>query len=130
MQHHFAQDKRIRAFISKREYIGFGHYESSLSRAPEDGSRVNQALEFIAQLKTRYRKPIIGPYGWPKGAAYGRRARMAGADFVFIIPEKPLKLRAAVADCLEPILNAGVDTELLEAKEPKGETYGKPSSTE
>jgi hypothetical protein len=130
MQHHFAQDKRIRAFISKREYIGFGHYESSLSRAPEDGSRVNQALEFIAQLKIRYRNPIIGLYGWPKGAAYGRRARMAGADFVFIVPSKPFELRAAVAVCLEPILNAGVETELMETIVLKGENYGKPSSTE
>jgi hypothetical protein len=92
--------------------------------------RVTHALKFVAQLKARYQKPIIGLYGWPREEAYGRRAKMAGADFVFIIPEKPLKLRAAVADCLEPILNAGVDTELLEAKEPKGETYGKPSSTE
>ena len=92
--------------------------------------RVTQALKFVTQLKTRYQKPISGLYGWPKEEAYGRRAKMAGADFVFIIPEKPLKLRAAVADCLEPILKSGVDTELLEAKEPKGETYGKPSSTE
>jgi hypothetical protein len=101
MQHHFAQDKTIRAFISKREYIGFGHYVSSVSRAPEDGSRVNQ---FIAQLKTRNQKPIISLYGRPKETAYGRRTKMAGADFVFIMPSKPSELRAAVVDCLEPVL--------------------------
>ncbi len=60
--------------------------------------RVTQALKFVAQLKTRDQKPIIGLYGWPKEEAYGRRAKMAGADFVFIIPEKPLKLRAAVVE--------------------------------
>jgi hypothetical protein len=91
--------------------------------------RTKQALKFVAQLKTRCQKPIIGLYGWPKEVAYGRRAKMAGADFVFIIPEKPLKLRAAVADCLEPILNAGVVTESLETNESKGEDNGKPSST-
>jgi hypothetical protein len=50
--------------------------------------------------------------------------RMARVDFAFIVPSRPSELRAAVADCLEPILNAGVDTELLEPKEPKGENNG------
>jgi hypothetical protein len=81
-------------------------------------------------LKTRYHKPIIGLSGWPRDVAYGRRAKMAWADFVLTMPSKLLELRAAVVDCLEPILNAGVDTELLETKEPKGENNGKPSSTE
>jgi hypothetical protein len=55
---------------------------------------------------------------------------MAGADFVFIMPAKPLALRAAVAECLEPVLKAEVETGLIETKEPKGENNGKPSSTE
>ncbi len=66
--------------------------------------RVTQALKFVAQLKTRYQKPIIGLYGWPKGEAYGRRARMAGADFVFKVPPKAEELRAAVMECLGPVL--------------------------
>jgi hypothetical protein len=92
--------------------------------------RLPRALKFVAQLKTRYQRPIIGLYGWPKEAAYGRRASTAGADFVFTMPSKLSELRAAVADCLQPTLKAGVETVLLETKEPKGENYGKPSSTE
>jgi hypothetical protein len=67
-------------------------------------SRVKQALKFVAQLKARYQKPIIGLYGWPKGEAYGKRARMAGLDFVFKVPARGEELRTAVADCLGPVL--------------------------
>lgn len=56
---------------------------------------------------------IIGLYGWPKAAAYGRRARMAGADFVFIMPSKPSKLRAAVSDCLGRSWGNSGDTQHL-----------------
>ncbi len=96
---------------------------------PQD-KRLKQTLKFIALLKTRYQEPVIALYGWPKQGAYRRRATLAGAEFVFIIPSKLSELRAAVAECLEPVLKAGVDTELLETKEPKGENNGKPSSTE
>jgi hypothetical protein len=66
--------------------------------------RTKQALKFVAQLKTRYQKPIIGLYGWPKETAYGRRARMAGADYVFKMPANPLELHGALAKCLERFL--------------------------
>jgi hypothetical protein len=81
-----------------RKYIIVEQEESFYNK------RLNQSLKFVAQLKTRYQKPIIGLYGWPKEVAYGRRARMAGADFVFSSPPEPSELRAAVVDCLEPVL--------------------------
>jgi hypothetical protein len=90
--------------------------------------RTKQALKFVAQLKARYQKPVIALYGWPKGEAYGRRAKMAGADFVFGSPPKAEELRAAIVECLGPVLNTRVETDFIGEEELKGENNGKPSS--
>jgi hypothetical protein len=56
--------------------------------------RTKQALKFVAQLKARYQKPIIGLYGWPKEAAYGRRAKMAGAYSAQLNSPTPAQLNS------------------------------------
>ena len=38
-------------------------------------TRNKKALRLIIHLKAKYRKPVIGLYGWPKDSAYGRSNR-------------------------------------------------------
>jgi len=65
----------------------------------ESGFR--KALRLVIHLKARYKTPIIGLYGYPKGPAYGRQAKLAGADFAFEIPCTEEVLRDPMRQCLE-----------------------------
>ncbi len=40
-------------------------------------ARIKKALRLIIHLKAKYKKPIIGLYGWPRDPAYGRQAKLA-----------------------------------------------------
>jgi DNA-binding NarL/FixJ family response regulator len=59
-------------------------------------TRIKKALRLIIHLKAKYRKPVIGLYGWPKDSTYGRQAKLAGADFVFRTPCSGEVLRQAI----------------------------------
>lgn len=64
-------------------------------------TRIKKALRLIIHLKAKYKKPIIGLYGWPKDPTYGRQAKLAGADFVFQTPCSGEVLRQAIKECLD-----------------------------
>jgi len=64
-------------------------------------ARIKKALRLIIHLKTKYKKPIIGLYGWPRDPSYGRQAKLAGADFVFQTPCSGEVLREAIKNCLD-----------------------------
>ena len=80
-------------------------------------ARIKKALRLIIHLKAKYKKPIIGLYGWPKDSAYGRQAKLAGADFVFQTPCSGEVLREAIKNCLDKSMIRNIlvvdDEELL-----------------
>lgn len=59
-----------------------------------------KALQLVIHLKARYKTPIICLYGYPDDSAYGRQAKLAGADFVFRAPCDAVQLREALEECL------------------------------
>jgi hypothetical protein len=64
-------------------------------------SSFRKALRLVIHLKARYKTPIIGLYGYPKGPAYARQAKLAGVDFAFEIPCTQEVLRDPMRQCLE-----------------------------
>ncbi len=71
-------------------------------------TRIKKALRLIIHLKAKYKKPIIGLYGWPKDPAYGRQAKLAGADFVFQTPCSGEVLREAIKNCLNKSMKRNI----------------------
>lgn len=66
-------------------------------------SRINEAFRLLIHLKTKYKKPTIALYAWPKHPSYGRQAKLAGADFALEIPCPTEQLREAVKQCLDSL---------------------------
>ena len=64
-------------------------------------SRIKKALRLVTHLKEKYKKPIIGLYGWPRESTFGRQAKLAGADFVQKLPFSIDSLKEAIEKCLE-----------------------------
>jgi hypothetical protein len=65
------------------------------------GSSSRKALQLVTHLEARYKTPIIAFYGHPKGPAYARQAKLAGADFAFQIPCTWEVLKEPIRTCLE-----------------------------
>ena len=64
-------------------------------------SRIKKALWLVTHLKAKYKKPIIGLYGWPNNLTFRRQAKKAGADFVFQVPCPIDSFKEAIEKCLE-----------------------------
>jgi len=68
-------------------------------------SSFREALRLVTHLKATYKTPIIAFYGHPKGSAYARQAKLAGADFAFQIPCTWAILKEPIRRCLDGSLS-------------------------
>lgn len=62
--------------------------------------RINQALEFVSDLKHVFGIPIIALAGWPKDPRFVGRVLSAGADCFHSLPVRPFDLEKAIRHCL------------------------------
>ena len=96
-----AKDRGIDVFILLLDNIIFAS-----DVVPEE-SLVYKALRLVIHLKAKYKKPIIALCGWSQGPHFPRRARMAGADFVFPIPCYEEELKQAIGKSLGAVSGFG-----------------------
>ncbi len=64
---------------------------------------IERLLQIVSHLKTTYNRPMITITGFPRDPSIGNKAKLAGADFFFLLPFTVEDFEDAIKKCLDTI---------------------------
>jgi hypothetical protein len=62
--------------------------------------RIEKALSLVAEVKAKYKKPVIAMRGLPSDATFSGEVRRAGADYFFPLPFPGPEFQEAINKCM------------------------------